>query len=249
LQIITSVKKALEILKLFHTVVPELTLTEITSRMGLNKSSVYKLVTTMVESGFLEKDRTINHYRLGLFVLELSSKVVGSDDVRELARPVLEQLSRTTGEIIHLSTLEGADIVYLEKVGQAQPLTVATKLGGRAPAYCSAMGKVLLSGLSRAELERTIGPGPFEQYTPSTITELAALEEELDRVRRQGYAIDDEEAFPGIKCVAAPIRDGKERIIAAISATVPKQRMDPERTEELCMMITDAAEKITEKNI
>jgi DNA-binding IclR family transcriptional regulator len=248
-QIITSVKKALEILKLFHTVSPELTLSEITDHMGLNKSSVYKLVTTMVEAGFLEKDPVTNHYRLGLFVLELSSKVVGSDDVRELARPVLEQLSRKTGEIIHLSTLEGADIIYLEKVGQAQPLTVATKIGERAPAYCSAMGKALLSGLSRAELEKTLGPGPFKGYTPNTITELAVLEEELDRVRRQGYAIDDEEAFPGIKCVAAPVRDGEGGIIAAISATVPKQRMAPERTEELCKMITEAAEKITEKNI
>jgi DNA-binding IclR family transcriptional regulator len=245
---LTSVKKALDILTLFHTVGPELTLTEIARHMELHKSSVYKLIATMVEAGFLEKNRDTNRYRLGLLVLELSGSVLGSEDVRELARPVLEELSRETGEIIHLSMLDGADIVYLEKVGQAQPLTVATKIGGRAPAYCSAMGKVLLSGLTGEELSETLGGDNLRRFTPNTITELPALEAELDRVKRQGYAIDDEEAFPGIKCVAAPIVNREGSIIAAISATVPKQRMDDERMETLSRMVTEAAQRISEKN-
>lgn len=246
---IASVKKALDILTLFHSKQPELTLTEIAGVMDLQKSSVYKLITTMVDAGFLEKDPYTNRYRLGLLILELSSSVVGNEDVRELARPVMEELSRRTGEIIHLSVLDGFDIVYLEKVGQAQPLTVATKIGGRAPAYCSAMGKVLLSGLTREELLETVGEVRLERLTANTITERTALVEELELVREKGFAIDDEEAFPGIKCVAAPVVSRDGRVIAAISATVPKQRMDAERTKSLSRMVTDAAGIISRKNI
>jgi DNA-binding IclR family transcriptional regulator len=111
------------------------------------------------------------------------------------------------------------------------------------------MGKVLLSGLNRDELLETLGTAPLHRFTPNTIVDIQELKQELELVRDQGYAIDDEEAFPGIKCVAAPIMNRQGHMIAAISATVPKQRMDTERIEILSRMVTEAAKRISEKNI
>lgn len=243
---ITSVTKAAEILKLFLRGKPELSLKEISKAFDQHKSSVYRTLSTLVEAGFLEKDEVTNKYRLGIIFLDFAGNVLHRFDFRNQAKPYLVDLAERTEEIIHLSILEGAEIIYLDKVGQAQPLTVATKIWGRHPAHCSAMGKVLLSGLSREERINVLGTGPYERMSGNTITDFEILSTVLDCVLEQGYAIDDEEAFPGIRCVAAPVKEGRNgRIIAAISATVPKQRMDETRTMEICKMLMETAAEIS----
>jgi DNA-binding IclR family transcriptional regulator len=248
-QIVSSVKKAMDILMLFTEHSSGLSLGEISRRIDLHKSSILRTLSTLASSGIIEKDSENGTYRLGLLILEMAGNVLERYDFREQAKPFLEKLADKTGEIIHLSILDGGEIIYLDKKGAAQPLTVATKIWGRHPAHCSAMGKVLLSGLSRDEMEKALGPGPYQRMTKNTITDPAVLYQVLQCVRHDGYAIDDEEAFQGIRCVAAPVvgRDGC--ILAAISATVPKQRMESERTIEMCGLIKDAAEKISEHSI
>ncbi|MEW5815752.1 MAG: IclR family transcriptional regulator [Spirochaetota bacterium] len=249
MQIIFSVKKAFDLLKLFTASRPELSLTEISSCMGRHKSSIYRILSTLVLSGFLEKDQGTNKYRLGLIFLELADHVLNRYDIRDQARPYLAELAQKTGEIIHLSILEGADIVYLDKKGLAQPVTVATKIGGRNPAHSSAMGKVLLAGLTQPELEKVLGKKPLKKMTANTITTMPRLVEELEKVRRQGFALDNEEAFPGIRCVAAPLKSKDGVVIAAISATVPIQRMGKQRTGEIRRLIMETARKISEREI
>jgi DNA-binding IclR family transcriptional regulator len=244
-QLVSSVKKAMDILMLFTEVNSGLSLSEISSRIDLHKSSVLRTLSTLTASGIIEKDPENGTYRLGLLVLEMAGKVIDRYDFREQAKPIIAKLAVETGEIIHLSILDGGEIIYLDKRGEAQPLTVATKIWGRHPAHCSAMGKVLLSGLSRDEMEKALGPGPYQRMTRNTITDLAVLYQVLQCVRDDGYAIDDEEAFQGIRCVAAPVVGPDGNILAAISATVPKQRMDRERTMKMCGLIKDAAEKIS----
>jgi IclR family KDG regulon transcriptional repressor len=157
----------------------------------------------------------------------------------------MEELADTTGEIIHLSILDGREIVYLEKKGAGQVLTVATRVGGRHPAYASAMGKVLLAFLPAERLEGVLEGSELAALTAHTITDKARLQRELDQIRGQGYALDNEEAFPGIRCVAAPIRNQSGTVVAALSATVPAQRLGDERVSELAKLITETASRIS----
>lgn len=249
MQMVSSVKRAMDILMLFNGSDTGLTLKDISARIDLHKSSILRTLATLASSGILEKDLPTGTYRLGLLVLELAGTVLERYDFRQQARPYLEDLAEKTGEIIHLSILDGGEIIYLDKHGEAQPLTVATKIWGRHPSHCSAMGKVLLSGLSQEEMMKALGPGPYRKMTANTITESSVLQKVLECVREDGYALDDEEAFPGIRCVAAPIKGPVGEILAAISATVPIQRMNEERTLEICGLLKSAAEEISRRSV
>jgi DNA-binding IclR family transcriptional regulator len=154
-------------------------------------------------------------------------------------------LAKRTNEIIHLSILDQGEIVYLDKKGEGQTLTVATKIGGRSPAHACGMGKVLLSGLPPEELSKFLASAPFAKLTPKTISEAPKLLRELARIRKSGFAVDDEESFLGIRCVAAPIHGSQGRIEAALSITAPKQRMGQERLEELKKEVIETARAIS----
>jgi DNA-binding IclR family transcriptional regulator len=247
MQILSSVKKALELLDHFTPERPELSLAEISREVDAHKSSVFRVLTTLEAAGFLEKDPQSGKYRLGLKILDLAGRVWGLHDIRQIATPYMEDLARETGEVIHLAVLDGADIMYLEKKGQGQILTVATRVGGRNPAYASSMGKILLADLSESELNAVLGRGKLKKLTPNTITEMPRLIEELGRIREQGFALDNEETFPGIRCVGAPIRDAGGRVVAAVSVTVPVQRMSDERVRELWRLVTNTARMISER--
>jgi len=247
MQILSSVKKALELLDHFTVERPELSLAEISREVDAHKSSVFRVLTTLKAAGFLEKDPLSGKYRLGLKILDLAGRVWGRHDIRQIAAPFMEELARQTEEVIHLAVLDGADIVYLEKKGQGQILTVATRVGGRNPAYASSMGKILLADLSESELKGILGQGKLKKLTPNTIDEIPKLIKELASIRKQGFALDNEETFPGIRCVGAPIRDARGRVIAAVSATVPAQRMDDKRIRELRRLVTNTARMISER--
>ena len=247
MKVLSSVKNALKVLDAFSADQPELTLTEVSRLLDSHKSSVFRILTTLASEGFVEKNPVSNKYRLGLKVLDLANRVMGRYDLRDLAGPYMEELARNLGEIIHLSILDKNEIVYLEKKGEGQVLTVATKVGGRNPAHASAMGKVLLSGLSQGELDNVLAMEPLAGFTPNTITEIPELIEELEKTRRRGFAIDNEETFPGIRCVAAPIRGRGGGIVAAISVTVPTQRMGQERMDQITKQIKETAHLISER--
>jgi DNA-binding IclR family transcriptional regulator len=208
---------------------------------------VFRVLNTLEAAGFLEKDPQSGKYRLGLKILDLAGRVWGRHDIRQISSPYMEELARETGEVTHLAVLDGSDIVYLEKRGQGQILTVATRVGGRNPAYASSMGKVLLADLSESELRTVLGRGKLKKLTPNTITEIPRLMEELAHIREQGFALDNEENFPGIRCVGAPIRDAGGRVVAAVSVTVPVQRMNDERVRELWRLVTNTARMISER--
>jgi DNA-binding IclR family transcriptional regulator len=244
-KLLASVKKALRVLEVFSHEQPELSLTEISRLLKWHKSSMFRILMTLESEGFVEKNPLSNKYRLGLRLVDLASRVLGRYGLRDHAGPYMEGLAKELGEIVHLSVLDSNEIVYLEKKGEGQPLTVATKVGGRNPAHASAMGKVLLSGLSEKELADVLAKGPLARFTPNTITEESELLRELEKIRDHGYAMDDEETFPGIRCVAAPIYDTNRVMVAAISATVPKQRMGKQRMKEIRKHVAETARLIS----
>jgi len=246
MQLLSSVVKSLDVLESFTEERPELSLTEISQHLQTHKSSVFRILGTLEFKGFLIKDRESNKYRLGFKLLDLANRVLHRYNLRDHAGPLMEQLAEKTGEMIHLSILDGAEIVYLEKKGQGQVLTVATRVGGRHPAYASAMGKVLLAGLSSEEAAQRLGRRPLKKYTPQTINDPSTLFKVLEQVNIEGYSIDDEEAFPGIRCVAAPIRDRGGQVIAALSVSAPIQRMDESKVRKLQGMLVETAGQISE---
>jgi len=244
---LSSIKKALHVLSAFSIETPELGVTEIGNLLKSHKSSISRILLTLMSEGFVEKNPVTGKYRLGLKLVDLGNRVLGRFDLRDLAGPFMEELAKNTREIIHLSVLDKNEIVYLDKRGEEQTLTVATRIGGRNPAHASAMGKVLLSGLPPEDLSSVLAIAPLTRFTENTITATSRLLKELKKVRKQGFAVDNEEAFLGIRCVAAPITDSQGKIIAAISCTVPTQRMAPERMKEMQKHVTHTARQISER--
>jgi len=244
---LSSVKKALKILEAFTEDRTELGVTQIAHLLKSHKSSVSRILMTLMAEGFVEKTSLKNKYRLGMKLVELGNRALSRFDLKEYASPHLEALAQKTNEIIHLSILDKHEILYIDKKGADQVLTVATRIGGRNPAHACGMGKVLLSGLSQEELMKILSTAPLKQFTLTTITEIPKLLKELEKIRRQGFAVDNEESFPGIKCVAAPITDGRGKVIAAMSTTVPTQRMEKERIKELAALVMECARQISDQ--
>jgi IclR family transcriptional regulator, KDG regulon repressor len=244
---LSSIRRALQILQTFSAERPEMGVTEVSRFLGVHKSSISRIIGTLASEGFLEKNPETGRYRLGLKLLDLGDRVLGRYDLRNDAAPFMEELAQKTREIIHLSILDKNQIVYLDKKGEGQALTVGTKIGGRNPAHASSMGKVLLSGLPSHELMEALSMGPLLPRTPSTITKIPDLLKELDKVKRQGFAIDNEESFPGIRCVAAPVYDRTGKIVASLSVTAPKQRMGQQRLREVRERVIAAARSISRR--
>jgi IclR family KDG regulon transcriptional repressor len=250
LKLLSSVVKTLKVLEAFSTERQELSTIDLSRLLSMDKSSVSRIVVTLQHQGYLSRNTLNGRYRLGARFIDLGNQVLhryDSLDIGEIAGPFLRELSDTIREVVHLGILDSREVVTLRKMGGGQIVTVDTKVGGRYPAYACALGKVLLAGLTEDALARQIKNGPLVPRTPRTIVEIPALLQEIERVRAQGYAYEDEESFVGICCVAAPVRDHGGHVMAAVSATVPKQRSGEQRMKEILDQVRTAGRRISEQ--
>jgi IclR family pca regulon transcriptional regulator len=205
------------VLRLFTPEEPWLSLSEIALRAGLSKATALRFVSTLKALGYLEQSAQTKHYRPSLAVLDLGYAALASLDLRELALPVLQRLSATTGELADMGVLAGTEIVWIECVKMKDLLSTRIEVGTRLPAYCTAMGKVLLASLLPDHRERVLAQMELTAHGPNTITSMERLRAELDRVQMQGYAVQDEEVMAGSRTVAAPVFDRAGEAIAAIN--------------------------------
>ncbi len=194
----------------------------------LHPSTAHRILAAMTTARFVER-QDAGTYRLGIRLLELGAIVKSRINLREVALPFMQELHEQIGEAINLGVRHDDEIVYLERTSSGRALVrVVYLVGGRAPLHLTSLGKLFLAadGAQKARdyAKRTGLPGK----TPHSLTTLAALEKELDKVRRHGIAYDDEEAELGLKCVAAPIHDDEGSVIAALSVSAPADRHDPE---------------------
>jgi DNA-binding IclR family transcriptional regulator len=194
-------------------------LSEISQRVGLPKSTVHRLANQLCAVGWLE--RNSGGYRVGLRLLELGSVALQRTGLREVAFRHLHSLSLRTGLAVHLAILDQGEVVYLDRITTTR-MVLPTRVGGREPAYCTALGKAMLAFEEPAAQARALAK--LERRTEFTITEPRALDGALDSVRQTGVAFDKEEAYPGLGCVASPIRSGG-RAIGAVSVTGPIARI------------------------
>jgi PcaR/PcaU/PobR family beta-ketoadipate pathway transcriptional regulator len=239
--------RGLNILALFARENPTLSLTEIASITGLNKTTVFRLLNTLEEAGYLLRDLGTKRYRPGIKVLKLGFTAITSLDFRQVAHPYLEQLSQQVNETVSMSILDAMEVVYIDRVRNQQIMGVVLGLGSRLPAHCSSMGKVMLAHLNPNELNLRLEMGSLTSLTPKSLSSPQALVTELAHVRQLGYAINDEEIEIGLRAVAAPIWDHTNLIIAAINITGLAARISLERISgELALAVCQTAHQISQ---
>jgi DNA-binding IclR family transcriptional regulator len=243
---IKVLEKALAVLSCFDEQGQELTVTEIAARIGINKTTAFRILASLDEASFLEKSPTSLKYRLGFKLLHLGSLVESPRELKTRARPILEALKDECDETVHLVVLSKGEALYLDKIEGRKTIRVVSRVGMTLPAHCSGVGKVLLAHLPDDEVDAIIRARGLARFTPNTITERKALKAELARIRADGYGVDNEEIELGLKCVAAPIRDASGVVIGALSVSGPKFRFEGGEAERLKNLLLQAATAVTE---
>jgi DNA-binding IclR family transcriptional regulator len=192
--------------------------------MSLHKSTAHRSLMVLERSGLIERTQE-NRFRLGLKLYELGNRAVEQIDLRARVHPFFRRLSMQVGETVHLSILQKTSVVYLDKVEPNRKVRMSSKIGSSNPVYCTAMGKAILAFQPEETVEQILANMQFARYTRKTLCSREMLLKYLERVRRRGYAIDDEEIELGIRCIGAPIFDGDHQVIAAASVSGPSSRI------------------------
>jgi IclR family acetate operon transcriptional repressor len=226
----------------------ELGVSEVAARTGLVVSTAHRLLTTLAERGYVQQTAAHGRYALGRKVLELAGGLQArTAALTAAARPQLERIRHTTSETTNLVILDGDRVVYVDQVPGRHSVRMFTELGSSALAHTTASGKAMLAHRP-AETVARLYPAerePLERLTPRTHTTLASLEEDFERIRRRGYALDNEEHEEGVSCVAAPVFDADGTAFAAISMSAPTTRVVHADTAELGHLLRRGAAEIT----
>ncbi len=220
-------------------------LTELSRRAGLNKSTALRFLAHLEAEGYLRRDEH-GRYHLGPRLLELSQAAATSQaHLREVARPLLWDLWRETQETVNLGVLEGFEIAYVDCLESPHDLRLVTNISMRAVYYRTALGKAIAAFLPQHQLRVLLESVEFQAFTPHTLASPEALLPELERIRRDGYAVDNEESVPGIRCVAAPVLDAENLPAAAVSVSGPTVRITPDAVGGLAPAVIRAAQRIS----
>ena len=241
---LSSVANAILLMKTFSDEESELGISALADRLGLAKSTVHRLASTLVEQGMLEQNPETGKYRLGLTVFELGSLVRRKIDISREAKPWLMTLREQTGETVLMSILGTGSVVCINFLESQKANRVTSGIGLRKPIHCTAEGKALLAFQPSAVIERVIGAG-LDARTGKTIVDPAALREELAAVQANGYAIDDEEYEIGMRSISAPIRDDSGNSTAAVAVAGPAARLSRKQLLGLAETVTVAAKAIS----
>lgn len=241
-----SVLKSFAVLEFLATVKTPKDLGLISSELRMNKSTLYRFLSTLVKLGYANKDSQTGRYSLGSKVVWLASRFLESLDIRTLSHPLLERLVEVTGETVQLAILDNYEVVYVDKVDGHQPVRRFSSLGDRMPAHCTGSGKALLASLDEDEWSTYIKNIGLKSYTPNTIQDAATFYKEMRAIRECGYAIDNCENEEGIRCVAASITNHLGKAVAAISVSGWTVTMTPERDTQIAPLIRQTAREISE---
>ena len=240
------VRKVLKIFEVLHGNPTGLPLKEIARRTAINKSTAYRFLAHLQSEGYLFRDEA-GSYVVGPKLARMGSGMNFEESLRKMSRPVLQKLWTATGETVNLAILDGQQILYLDVIESAHTFRFASQVGARRPLYCTALGKAILSQLPSDEIEDLLGSIAYERFTPHTITLPAKLKKELAKTRLRGYALDEEEAVLGARCIAAPLFDSSARVIGGVSVSGPITRVSEEKIPALAVMLKKAALSISRR--
>ncbi|HEV2986947.1 MAG TPA: IclR family transcriptional regulator [Candidatus Angelobacter sp.] len=237
--------RALAILQMLSADGPDLSLGELSTKLELHKSTVHRLIMVLERHKLVERNSDNGRYRLGLKLFEFGTKAVAKLDLRGRARPVLERLVLETSETVHLCILDDTEVVYLDKVEPARSVRMASSVGRRNPAYCTAVGKAILAWLPEAQVESIVRKHGLKAITSNTITSFLELKTEMTAIRDRGYAIDDEEIEEGVRCVGCVVRDFSGGPVAAISVSGPAFRLTREKLKSIARPVVAASNSLS----
>ncbi len=224
---IRAVERALCVLSMLSDGRPR-TLTDLSEAIGINNSTTFRLLSTLSVKSYVERDNKTNTYKLGMACLEMARAYQVSSDIRRLALTELEKLRDETKETVHLAVLDKMEVVYLEKLHGLHAIGImSSQVGGRSPAYCTGLGKILLAYTDPEYVRTYYRNTGLPRYSDSTIQSIETLMDELIKTRNRCYALDSGEHEAEVHCIAAPIFSINNTIIAAISISGPASRMDP----------------------
>jgi DNA-binding IclR family transcriptional regulator len=243
---IRVVDRAISVLNMLADGKPR-TLTELSKEINISSSTTFRLLATLLSHSLVQQENSTGQYRLGLACLELARAYSTGNEIRHIALPVLEALRNVTKETVHLAVLDELEIIYLEKLEGLHAIgLMSSRVGRRAPAYCTGIGKTLLAQIDSSLVASQLKDITLKQYTDMTIVDEGELLGHLELVRNRGYALDLGEHENDVRCVAAPIFDQTGKTVAAISVSGPKNRIDPTESNHLLIdQTTEAARTIS----
>jgi DNA-binding IclR family transcriptional regulator len=224
-----------------------LDLGEIAARTGINKSTACRILKRLAVHRLVDQDPGSGSYRLGLALFELGRRVGDTVQLSELARPLIESLARESGETAHFALLDLQDrkVVHLVRADSPYPVrAVPSQTGKGYPFHCLSVGKAIAAFLPEADRTQLLSRSKFERFTPRTITRRNDLKREFEKIRQLGYAVDDEEYYEGIRCVAVPVLGRADAPIGGLSLAGPTSRMTLGRLDELAALIGRAATEL-----
>ncbi len=239
-----TIDRAIAILDAIGASNKPLRLSEIARRMGLHKSTAHRLLKVLERSSLINRTQD-NRYHLGLKLYEFGSKAIEQIEFRSRFHQLCEQLSTEVGETVYLSVLQQTSIVYLDKFEPRSKLSLSSKTGTSRPVYCTSMGKAMLAFQPPDVAEQIISKIHFVPYTPKTLHTKEALRHTLEKVRRRGYAIDDQEGEMGLRCVGAPVLNDKSVAIAAVGISGYASRITPETVGRIADQLTRCCREIS----
>jgi IclR family transcriptional regulator, acetate operon repressor len=219
---------------------------ELGRKLDVHKATASRLLATLAERGLVERDPFSERYRLGFGLIRLAGAAMTSLDLVRSGRPILEELAERTRETVNIGVVSGDGVVYVDQVAGSRAIVSVNWVGQRTPLHCTSNGKVLLAFMDEAERDRILAR-PLDRKTPRTIVDPAALRDELEGIRRRGYAQTVEELEEGLNAVAAPVRQADGRVTAALSVSGPAFRMRGVDLPRMALLTSDAAMAVSRR--
>lgn len=214
---IAALDRGLRVLACFTPAEPALRLSDVADRLGIPAGSAHRTLRSLEALGYIEQDAATRRYRVGIRALDLTQACIAGLVVPDVALPFLEELAEATRHSANLAILDGTEIVFTARASTIRLLRMNLSIGSRLPAHATSMGKVLLASLTTEERRERLGSGPLARFTPATLADLPALEQELVAVHDRGYAVSLAELEPNLASVAAPLRNARGHVVAAIN--------------------------------
>ena len=240
----SSINKAFQILSFLAERESDVGVTEISRALNFNKSTVYRFLVSLEKAGAVQKNEATNKYHLGLTLFELGNHVPIKRNMIDKIHPHLQDLAFHVNEVANLAGLFQNEVVYLDKIESKRSVQIMTYIGFHIPPHCTALGKAILAFMSPEDVRRILRIEGLPHFTDKTITEMDKFISELHRIRKEGFAIDDEEFEEGLRCIAVPLFDSQKRVIASVSISGPTARIHEKTLPQFLKVLKKTQEKI-----
>lgn len=243
---VPALQRGLQLLAQFTRDERQLTGADLARRLELPRASVFRLLQTLEQLGFVERVGDSAQYKLGMAVLRLGFEYLASMELTELGRPIIDDLASATGLSAHLVVRDGREVVFIAKAVGRSYMFNSIQVGARLPAHATVLGRVLLADLTAEGLRDLYRGVALETFTPQTPANLAELRRAIEEDAQRGYGISEGGFESAISTIAAPVFDDHQRVSAAVSVTVPAQQVDPQHRDALVAQVRSAAQRLSQ---